>query len=146
MTSKEYRTPFSRTFKCCNQSVDCSVELYRTRCGHCAGQDVPTGLYLILRYNPALLARAVARAKCILDQGCVVRAGVLSGICDDKADLGCARVTAAAEVWRSCPEHWLVIIGYVGNAFVFWDSAEQATWQRVVMNSDCSTTIPRRTV
>jgi hypothetical protein len=119
-TSKDYRAPFSKTVKCCQWNADCSRSPYQTGCGHCSSA---TGPYLILNYDAGLLARAVARVKCTLDQGCVVRAGVLSGICDDKPDLGCAKSTAAGEVWRTCPEHWLVILGYVGDAFVFWDSA-----------------------
>lgn len=120
-TSRSYRAPFSRTVKCCAWNADCSVSRFKSGCGHCSGVDGP---YLILNYDSTSLARAVARAKCILDQGCVVRAGVLSGICDDKPDLGCANNPRRTdEVWRACPEHWLVIIGYVGDAFVFWDSA-----------------------
>jgi hypothetical protein len=120
VTSKNYRAPFSRGVRCCPWNADCSVNAHRTGCGHCTRMDGP---YLILGYDPGLLMRAVARAKCVLDRGCVVRAGVLSGICDDKPDLGCARITPRGEVWRTCPEHWLVIIGYIGDAFVFWDSA-----------------------
>jgi hypothetical protein len=124
-TVRDYRAPFSRTIKCCRQNVDCSTRPYSTDCAHCAGSA--DGPYLILGYNAQLLARAVTRAKCLLDQGCVVRAGVLSGICDDKPDVGCERRTRnRSEVWRTCPEHWLVIIGYVGNAFVFWDSARSS--------------------
>ena len=39
---------------------------------------------MIVGYDRKALLHAVDRAKCVLDQGCVVRAGVLSGICDDK--------------------------------------------------------------
>jgi outer membrane protein OmpA-like peptidoglycan-associated protein len=120
VTAKSYQYPFSATVKCCDWNVDCDVSRFKTGCGKCSTAQGP---FLILSYNATLLAQAVARTKCILDQGCVVRAGVLSGICDDKPDVGCARITKRAEVWRTCPEHWLVIIGYVGNAFVFWDSA-----------------------
>ena len=118
--SKKYDVPFSRIVKCCAWNADCSVNAFRTGCGHCSGADGP---YLILGYSPKPLMQAVDRAKCALDQGCVVRAGVLSGICDDKPDLGCAKKTPPNEVWRTCPEHWLVIIGYIGDTFVFWDSA-----------------------
>ena len=120
VTGKAYQYPFSPTVRCCDWNVDCKVRRFETGCGKCSTAQGP---FLILRYDATLLARAVARTKCILDQGCVVRAGVLSGICDDKPDVSCARITPRAEVWRACPEHWLVIIGYVGNAFVFWDSA-----------------------
>jgi hypothetical protein len=123
-TSKDYRAPFSRGIvRCCAWNADCSVTGNRKGCGHCSGIDGP---YLILGYPSKPLMHAVDRAKCVLDQGCVVRAGVLSGICDDKPDLGCAKTTPPNEVWRTCPEHWLVIIGYMGDTFVFWDSARMS--------------------
>jgi len=127
--SKKYLAPFSDKIRCCPQEnclsptrVDCTVKANSVACGHCSGTDGP---YLIVGYHPGSLSNAVERAKCVLDQGCVVRAGVLSGICDDKPDCGCAKRKGMPpnEVWRMCPEHWLVIIGYVGDKFVFWDSA-----------------------
>jgi hypothetical protein len=69
----------------------------------------------------------VERLKCLLDRGCVVPVGVLSGICDDKPDLsGICKPVPLQDKWRDCWEHWLLIIGYDGNRFVFWDSAESS--------------------
>ncbi len=132
VASKDYRAPFSKLVRCCAQEncvapsrLDCHNNANKAACAHCGKT---TGPYLILRYGARALMRAVDRAKCVLDQGCVVRAGVLSGICDDKPDCGCAKNpnTPPDEVWRLCPEHWLVIIGYVGDTFVFWDSARSS--------------------
>jgi hypothetical protein len=118
--SKKYMAPFSQQVRCCRWNADCSIGANQKGCGQCSGL---VGPYLILGYDARSLMRAVGRAKCVLDQGCVVRAGVLSGLCDDKPDLGCAEITPPKDVWRTCPEHWLLIIGYVGDTFVFWDSA-----------------------
>lgn len=126
-TSKKYMAPFSQQVRCCNWNADCSISANQKGCGHCSGL---VGPYLILGYDARSLMRAVDRAKCVLDQGCVVRAGVLSGLCDDKPDRGCAKITPPKDVWRTCPEHWLLIIGYVGDTFVFWDSARTSALTR----------------
>lgn len=126
-TSKKYMAPFSQQVRCCHWNADCSISAFQKGCGHCSKL---VGPYLILGYDAKSLMRAVDRAKCVLDQGCVVRAGVLSGICDDKPDRRCAAIIPPKDVWRTCPEHWLLIIGYVGDTFVFWDSARTSELAR----------------
>jgi len=134
--SKDYRAPFRippASLKCCAHNVPCDKEPYASGCGLCAGGIGP---YLILQYHP-VLKEAVERVRCVLDRGCLVAAGVLSGICDDKPDVGCARKlkqqNRADLIWKECPEHWLLIIGYaddpagLGNyTFTFWDSARMS--------------------
>lgn len=121
--SKQYHAPLSRTVTCCSWQANyyklCETERYKKTCGHCSGSD---GKYLVLKYKP--LAQVIKTLKCSLDRGCVVRAGVLSGICDDKPDIGCAkRLDNKGNVWRDCPEHWILILGYDGDRFLFWDSS-----------------------
>jgi outer membrane protein OmpA-like peptidoglycan-associated protein len=134
--SKNYRSPLHdppASLKCCVYNAPCDKEPYRSSCGHCAGGIGP---YLILQYHP-VLADAVEKVRCVLDRGCLAVAGVLSGICDDKPDKGCAeklkQQNRANLTWKECPEHWLLIIGYAddpagrGNyTFVFWDSARMS--------------------
>lgn len=80
--------------------------------------------YSVIQYWPDPLRKAVEQLKCALDKGYVVRAGVLSGRCADKPDQGCAaKQENKSTVWRDCPEHWLLIIGYEDNKFVFWDKS-----------------------
>ena len=130
--SKNYHSPLHEPpskLKCCTFNAPCDKEPYASGCGHCAGGIGP---YLILQYHP-VLAKVVEQVRCVLDRGCLAVAGVLSGICDDKPDAGCARKTRADLIWKECPEHWLLIIGYAddpakqGNyTFVFWDSARMS--------------------
>lgn len=133
--SKHYHSPLHdppASLRCCAFNAPCDREPYKSGCGHCAGGIGP---YLIVQYHP-VLADAVEKVRCLLDRGCLAVAGVLSGICDDKPDRGCAAKTRADLIWRECPEHWLLIIGYAddpagqGNyTFVFWDSARMSPLQ-----------------
>jgi hypothetical protein len=130
--SKQYQAPLHdppSSLKCCAFNAPCDKEPYKSSCGHCV---IGTGPYLIVQYNPNL-AGAVEKVRCALDRGCLAVAGVLSGICDDKPDAGCARKTKADLIWKECPEHWLLIIGYAGDpsgrgnyTFIFWDSARMS--------------------
>lgn len=133
--SKDYRSPIHvppASLKCCAFNAPCDKEPYKSSCAHCAGA---LGPYLILKYG-AVLANSVEKLRCALDRGCLAAAGVLSGICDDKPDAGCGRKTRKDLVWKECPEHWLLIIGFAddpsgrGNyTFVFWDSARMSPLQ-----------------
>jgi len=130
--SRNYQSPFRSppaSLKCYTYNAPCDKEPYQSTCAHCAGT---LGRYLILQYG-AGLANSVEKLRCVLDRGCLAVAGVLSGICDDKPDVGCSRRTSKDLVWKECPEHWLLIIGYAddpsgrGNyTFVFWDSARMS--------------------
>lgn len=129
ITAREYQAPFSKTRKCCQWSDSywamCRSEPYKSGCAHCGDA---TGPHLVLKYDKTSLQSAVDRIKRALDQGCTVAVGVLSGICDDKPEVGCARV-AKADAWRQCPEHWLLILGYSQDTFLFWDSAKASALQ-----------------
>lgn len=129
VTAREGQAPLSATRKCCQWTGSywqlCRTEPGRSGCAHCG--DVP-GPHLVLKYAKQELQKAVDRIKLALDQGCTVAAGVLSGICADKPDVGCAR-TAKSEAWRQCPEHWLLIIGYHQDTFLFWDSSKASALQ-----------------
>lgn len=129
VTAREYKAPFSKTLKCCQWSASywamCRSEPYKSGCAHCGTGPGP---HLVLKYDRANLQAAVERIKRALDQGCTVAAGVLSGICDDKPEVGCAR-TLKAEAWRQCPEHWLLILGYQRDTFLFWDSSKASALQ-----------------
>lgn len=129
ITARDYQAPFSATRKCCQWSDaywrQCRTEQYHTGCAHCG--DV-AGAHLVLEYSRQALKNAVDRIKQALDQGCTVSAGVLSGICDDKPDTGCARV-AKADAWRQCPEHWVLILAYNQDTFLFWDSSQASAMQ-----------------
>jgi outer membrane protein OmpA-like peptidoglycan-associated protein len=123
--SKQNDSPLSRSVVCCpfgSNYFNCANK----NCGHCSGVN---GRYLILKYQP--LTQVIRDLKCALDRGCIVKTGVLSGLCDDKPDLGCAKQLAdKGQVWRDCPEHWLLIIGYDNNTFIFWDSARMSSISR----------------
>jgi outer membrane protein OmpA-like peptidoglycan-associated protein len=128
--AKQYHTPLSRNVTCCPWQTNyyklCETAKYKNTCGHCSGSD---GKYLVLKYKP--LAQVIKTLKCSLDRGCVVRAGVLSGICDDKPDMGCAkRLDNKSTIWRDCPEHWILILGYDGDQFLFWDSSRASAIAR----------------
>jgi hypothetical protein len=118
LAGKDYRAPLTEATRaaCCTRLSQCSA---KTRLA------LPVGQYLVLKYQPGPLKKMVDGIKCLLDRGCVVPAGVLSGYCDDMPDLSkvCERVPLP-DKWRDCWEHWLLIIGYDGDRFVFWDSAE----------------------
>jgi hypothetical protein len=118
--------PLSRNVVCYPWTSDyygvCKKARYQKIYGHCSGVD---GRYVVLKYKP--LTKIITEFKNVLDSGCLVKAGVLSGMCDDKPDIGCARkLTGQGQAWRDCPEHWLLIIGYDGDKFLFWDSAQMS--------------------
>jgi hypothetical protein len=86
----------------------------------------------VLEYPAKRLAAAVDRVKQELSQGFTVAAGVLSGICDDKPDVGCARKLRQegheGQIWSLCPEHWLLLLAHDAaggvDTFLFWDSSQ----------------------
>jgi outer membrane protein OmpA-like peptidoglycan-associated protein len=128
VASKQNAPPLSRSVVCCpfDSSYFNCADKHKKSCGHCSGVD---GRYVVLKYNP--LTQVIKDLKCALDRGCIVKAGVLSGLCDDKPDLGCAKNLAGRGlIWRDCPEHWLLIIGYDRNTFIFWDSARMSNITR----------------
>jgi outer membrane protein OmpA-like peptidoglycan-associated protein len=115
---KDYRAPLTGATRvnCCTKGFPCSPKTLST---------LPAGQYLVLKYQPGPLKKLVDRLKRLLDHGCVVPVGVLSGICDDIPDLsGICKSFPLQNKWRDCWEHWLLIIDYDGDRFVFWDSAE----------------------
>jgi hypothetical protein len=61
----------------------------------------------IVRYDAATLARIITTLRQCLDAGYVVRAGVVSGT--DSPSL-------------NNPEHYLLVIGYDADTFVYWDT------------------------
>jgi hypothetical protein len=120
LAGKDYRSPIIPPVRCCDFSSDCRIAANRD-CVQCRA-PLGRGHYLVLKYKPGPLKRMVQKLKCLLDRGCAVPVGVLSGTCDDKPDLTCK--VPPANRWRDCWEHWLLVIGYDGDTFVFWDSAE----------------------
>ena len=127
IASKQNNPPLSKSVICCPFNANyfnCTNPKQKTNCAHCSGVN---GRYVVLKYKP--LTQVIKELKCVLDRGCTVKAGVLSGLCDDKPDLGCAKNLAGKGglVWRDCPEHWLLIIGYDNNTFIFWDSARMSS-------------------
>jgi hypothetical protein len=60
----------------------------------------------VVRYDKDRLAAAVTSLKKVLDAGHVVRAGVLSGIAGSLSN----------------PDHYILVIGYDDNDFVYWDT------------------------
>lgn len=123
--SKQNDSPLSRSVVCCpfgSNYFNCANK----NCAHCSGIN---GRYVIVKYQP--LTQVIRDLKCALDRGCIVKTGVLSGLCDDKPDLGCVKKLAGkGQVWRDCPEHWLLMIGYDNNTFIFWDSAGMSSISR----------------
>ena len=120
LRGKDYRAPLTGSTRtsCCTKLTPCSPKTLAA---------LPNGQYLVLQYKPAPLKQMVDNLKCLLDRGCVVPVGVLSGICDDKPDLsGICRPIPVQNKWRDCWEHWLLVIGYDGDRFVFWDSAQSS--------------------
>lgn len=120
LSGKDYRPPLTGSTRanCCTKGSPCSPKTLAA---------LPNGQYLVLLYQPTPLKKMVETLKCLLDRGCVVPVGVLSGICDDKPDLsGICKPIPLQDKWRDCWEHWLLIIGYDGDRFVFWDSAESS--------------------
>ena len=129
--SKGNESPLGGQVICCRWRSDnyrpmCTQPRYKGTCGHCSRAN---GRYLIVNYND-FLPRAVSKLKAVLDSGCVVRAGVLSGICDDKPDVACERKSDPHVVWKDCPEHWILILGHDGDTFVFWDSSGASAIRR----------------
>jgi outer membrane protein OmpA-like peptidoglycan-associated protein len=123
LDGKDYQPPIVAPIHACDWRTDCKTKVEKD-CVAC--RALPPGNYLVLKYKPEPLKRMVERLKCLLDRGCVVPVGVLSGTCDDKPDRSCA----ATEKWRDCWEHWLLVIGYEGNKFLFWDSAQGSAIER----------------
>ena len=122
LAGKDYRSPIISPIRCCDWSTASSCGIKATRdCVQCRA-PLGKGHYLVLKYQPGPLKRMVEKLKCLLDRGCAVPVGVLSGTCDDKPDLTCK--VPPANRWRDCWEHWLLVIGHDGDTFVFWDSAE----------------------
>jgi len=121
LDGKDYRPPITAGIGCCDVSTPCQHPMDQA-CAQCRLGTLPHGHYLVLKYKSRPLAQMVENLKCLLDRGCVIPLGVLSGICDDKPDRTCS--AALANRWRDCWEHWLLVIGYEGDRFVFWDSAE----------------------
>jgi outer membrane protein OmpA-like peptidoglycan-associated protein len=120
LAGRDYKSPLSGSTRteCCTKGAPCPPKKLA---------ELGNGQYLVLQYQSAQLKQMVERLKCLLDRGCVVPVGVLSGICDDKPDLsGICKPVPLQDKWRDCWEHWLLIIGYDGNRFVFWDSAESS--------------------
>jgi hypothetical protein len=120
LAGKDYKSPLTGATRtaCCAKGSPCSPKTLAA---------LANGQYLVLQYQAEPLKKMVERLKCLLDRGCVVPVGVLSGICDDKPDLsGICQPIPLQDKWRDCWEHWLLVIGYDGNRFVFWDSAESS--------------------
>lgn len=80
--------------------------------------------YTRVAYNLQQLARYVGKIKESLDSGYLVRAGVLSG-CD--WDYPLPNRTAGDITEQFVPEHYLLILGYDGDEFLFWDPHYIAT-------------------
>ena len=132
LAGKDYRAPLTTAVRasCCTRTTFCSPAKKPL-------SNLPNGQYLVLLYKPAPLKQMVDNLKCLLDRGCVVPVGVLSGICDDKPDLsGICKPIPLQNKWRDCWEHWLLIIGYDGDRFVFWDSAESSMMGPVKAGKD----------
>jgi hypothetical protein len=123
----------SSTEPCC-KIIFSGAQLARSKKLHDQCNSKKEGRFLEVLYQP--LDKIIKQVQCALDNGCVVRAGVLSGICDDKPDLGCKRVLDNQQlghlVWRDCPEHWILIFGHDSkrNEFVFYDSAQTSAMDR----------------
>jgi outer membrane protein OmpA-like peptidoglycan-associated protein len=130
LAGKDYRAPLIGSIRtaCCERLAPCSPKTLST---------LPKGQYLVLIYKPGPLKQMVENLKSLLDRGCVVPVGVLSGICDDKPDLsGICQPVLLQNKWRDCWEHWLLVIGYEGDRFVFWDSAEASMMGPIKRDKD----------
>ena len=117
ITARESQPPLSSTRKCCawvpKYWAQCAKEPHKSHCAHCG--DTP-GPHLVLKYAKQPLQKAVERIKKALDQGCTVAAGVMSGICADKPEVGCARVAkgrCVASMPRALGAHPRVPRGHV---------------------------------
>jgi hypothetical protein len=80
--------------------------------------------YFVLRYHPKALAAAIAKLKQALDCGCIVKVGVMSGLCADNLDRSCQ----VEPRWRECPEHYVLAIAHDGNTFLFWDPSSDSAF------------------
>jgi hypothetical protein len=137
---KDYRPPLTAVRGCCGGDTPCppidccGVD---TPCPPSRLSKLPPGHYLVLKYKSRPLAQMVEKLKCLLDRGCVIPIGVLSGICDDKPDRSAiCRPVPPQNRWRDCWEHWLLVIGYEGDRFVFWDSAEASAMGPIKRDKD----------
>jgi outer membrane protein OmpA-like peptidoglycan-associated protein len=136
--SKDLRAPYSKQMSCCTHRDDfrqqCAAsKTYNARCTHCFTDPAPR---LVIKYRQQALDQAVSTLKTAIDAGFLVRAGVLSGICDDKPDLGCVAAikksnpSALGAVWKLCPEHYILIIARDENTFLFYDSSHASVLVR----------------
>jgi outer membrane protein OmpA-like peptidoglycan-associated protein len=136
--SKDLRTPYSTQMSCCTYRKDfrdqCAAsKTYNAHCTHCFTAPAP---HLVIKYRQQPLDQAVSTLKTAIDAGFLVRVGVLSGICDDKPDLGCvARIkrdnpSQLGEAWKRCPEHYILIFARDENKFLFYDSSEASLFAR----------------
>jgi hypothetical protein len=136
--SKDMRDPYSKQMICCPHRDDFRTQCansttYNARCTHCFQKPAP---HLVIKYRPQMLDHAVSTLKTVIDAGFVVRAGVLSGICDDKPDMGCAAAikknnpSALGQVWKLCPEHYILIFARDENTFLFYDSSQASVLER----------------
>jgi hypothetical protein len=128
LDGKDHRPPITTPIGCCGVDTPCLPSKL---------SKLPPGDYLVLKYKPQPLAQMVGMLKCLLDRGCVVPVGVLSGICDDKPDLsGICQPIPLRDKWRDCWEHWLLVIGYDGDRFVFWDSSQASVMGPIKRDKD----------
>jgi hypothetical protein len=136
--SKDLRDPYPKGMICCTHRDDfraqCAAsKTYNARCTHCYKDPAP---HLVIKYRQQILDHAVSTLKTVIDAGFLVRAGVLSGICDDKPDMGCVATIrktnpgALSEVWKLCPEHYILIFARDENTFLFYDSSHASVLLR----------------
>jgi hypothetical protein len=135
--SQDRRAPYSKHMRCCPDRDDfaklCKNEAYGARCTHCFGGAAP---HLVVKYKQQPLDLAVSTLKNAIDAGFLVRAGVLSGICDDKPDMSCVgrikkkNPKALGSVWKLCPEHYILIFARDENTFLFYDSSHASILER----------------
>lgn len=136
--AKDLRAPYSKRMGCCPHRDDfpgrCADDSsYNARCTHCATDPAP---HLVVKYKKQTLDQAVSTLKTAIDAGFLVRAGVLSGLCDDKPDVGCAakirkdKPSASGAIWKLCPEHYILIFARDENTFLFYDSSHASALER----------------
>jgi hypothetical protein len=112
----------------CDPRKPCpSISCAHCTCAHCVKQ---IGRYMVLEYQHRPLLDAAAKMAHAVDNGCSVAVSVMSGIADDNIDVTCP----LSPRWQKCWEHWLMVIGRVGDAFVFWDSSQASSMVRTSTN------------
>lgn len=126
IAGQDKQSPLSGSRTCCKWSTKywdtCKSDRHKAGCAHCS--DAP-GPFLVLKYDRKALETAVKQIKLALDQGCTVAVGVMSGICADKTEKKCSE-KVGDDAWRQCPEHWLLILAYQADTFLFWDSSGES--------------------